>query len=492
MSAATLVFPHQLFDPNPACSSAREVILVEEWLFFRQFRFHKQKILFHRTSMKCYEQKLLKQNYRIQYIESDDSLADIRQLIPYLKTQGVNEIHYCEVSDDWLNRRITETANALQLQRRTYATPMFILGQSDVEQYFNNRKQFLQADFYTHQRKRLNILVDEHLKPVGGKWSFDSENRKKYPKNKLPPRVMFPEPPEEWNRATQYVSTGFRDHYGELGKSFVYPFDHESAEKWLTQFLTDRFGSFGEYEDAIVSNHHILNHSVLTPMLNTGLLTPHQVIRRILNHAEEHKTPMNSVEGFVRQVIGWREFIRGVYQTAGSRQRRKNFWSFKRPVPASFWHATTGIPPVDLTISKVLRTGYCHHIERLMVLGNFMLLCEFDPNDVYRWFMELFIDSYDWVMVPNVYGMSQFADGGLMSTKPYISGSNYILKMSDYKKGPWQNTWDGLFWRFLHVHRDYFAGNYRLGMLIKTFDNMPNEKRQSHLNNAETFLNGLK
>ena len=142
----------------------------------------------------------------------------------------------------------------------------------------------------------------------------------------------------------------------------------------------------------------------------------------------------------------------------------------------------------ELSIKKVLDTGYCHHIERLMVLGNFMLLCEFDPDEVYRWFMELFVDAYDWVMVPNVYGMSQFADGGLMATKPYISGSNYIMKMSDYKKGAWQNIWDGLFWRFMHSHRNFFLQNPRLGMLVKTFDNMPDEKRALHLKYAEAFL----
>jgi deoxyribodipyrimidine photolyase-related protein len=180
--------------------------------------------------------------------------------------------------------------------------------------------------------------------------------------------------------------------------------------------------------------------------------------------------------------------MRGVYVTKGSEERVRNFWGFSRKIPKSFYDGTTGIFPVDETIKKVLETGYCHHIERLMVLGNFMLLCEFDPDEVYRWFMELFIDAYDWVMVPNVYGMSQFADGGLMATKPYISGSNYLMKMSDYKKGEWQHVWDGLFWRFMHIHRDFFLQNPRLGMLVNTFDKMPHEKQKSHLKNAEEFL----
>lgn len=166
---------------------------------------------------------------------------------------------------------------------------------------------------------------------------------------------------------------------------------------------------------------------------------------------------MNSLEGFVRQVLGWREFIRGIYHVVGSKQRTTNYWGFTRKIPQSFYDGTTGIVPLDNVIQKLVKTGYSHHIERLMVLSNFMLLCEFDPDEVYRWFMEMYIDAYDWVMVPNVYGMGQFADGGLMCTKPYISGSNYVLKMSDYKKdGKWTEIWDGLFWRFMHVHRDFF------------------------------------
>jgi deoxyribodipyrimidine photolyase-related protein len=245
------------------------------------------------------------------------------------------------------------------------------------------------------------------------------------------------------------------------------------------------------YEDAIVAKENILHHSVLTPMLNTGLLTPQQVLDAVLKHAEAYGTPLNSVEGFVRQVIGWREFIRIVYEREGSKQRSTNYWKFKRKIPAGFWTGTTGIAPIDITIRKVLATGYCHHIERLMVLGNFMLLCEFDPDEVYKWFMELFIDAYDWVMVPNVYGMTQFADGGLMTTKPYISGSNYLMKMSDYEKGDWQQVWDGLFWRFMHVHRDFFLKNPRLGMLVGTFDKMSEEKRNNHLATAEKYLISL-
>jgi len=184
-------------------------------------------------------------------------------------------------------------------------------------------------------------------------------------------------------------------------------------------------------------------------------------------------------------------YKRQVYVCKGRYERCRNYWGFKRSIPDSFYTGNTGIDPVDITIRKVLDTGYCHHIERLMVLGNFMLLCEFDPDAVYQWFMELFIDAYDWVMVPNVYGMSQFADGGLMSTKPYISGSNYLMKMSNYKKGDWTGIWDALFWRFMHQHRAFFLKNPRLGMLVRSFDKMDTAKRQHLLSTADAYLSAL-
>jgi deoxyribodipyrimidine photolyase-related protein len=180
-----------------------------------------------------------------------------------------------------------------------------------------------------------------------------------------------------------------------------------------------------------------------------------------------------------------------MYILKGKEERTCNYWKFYRKIPSSFYTAETGIEPLDTVIEKVLETGYSHHIERLMVLGNFMMLCEFDPDEVYQWFMEMFIDAYDWVMVPNVYGMSQFADGGIFATKPYISGSNYLMKMSDFKKGEWQKVWDGLFWRFMDKHREFFNKNPRMGMLIRTFDKMPAEKREAHLTHAEDFLKNL-
>lgn len=325
---------------------------------------------------------------------------------------------------------------------------------------------------------------------MGGQWSFDADNRLKYPA-KLTPPVVTPAGENKYTReAKAYISKYFPQNYGSI-EQCIYPTNHADAEQWLEDFLKQRFNDFGQYEDALVTKEHFLHHSVLSPLLNIGLLTPEQVIGKALAYAGKHTVPLNSLEGFIRQVMGWREFIRIVYEREGGRQRTTNYWAFTRTIPASFWNGTTGIFPVDNVIQKILHTGYSHHIERLMVLGNFMLLCEFDPDEVYKWFMEKYVDAYDWVMVPNVYGMTQFADGGLMTTKPYISGSNYLLKMSDYPKGDWTAIWDALFWRFMHVHRSFFEQNPRLGMLVKTFDKMPAEKKNKHLDMAEKYLSTL-
>jgi deoxyribodipyrimidine photolyase-related protein len=489
MNNVTIIFPHQLFRENPAVAPNRTVFLIEEHLFFRQYRFHQQKIAFHRASMKFYQSFLEQSGRKVTYIDAHKDLADIRRLIPYLHKNGIRELHFIDPCDDWLKKRIVRSAKDCNLKLSEYESPMFLNTSRELRVFFDTHKRLNQTEFYIRQRKIRNILLDEARKPLGGKWTFDVDNRKKYPKNKTAPQVDFPDSNRFHKEAIAYTKRQFGDNPGVCDSSFTYPVTFDQSTAWLKQFLADRFSEFGPFEDAMVREEHILNHSVLSPLLNNGLLTPHDVLDKTLEFYEQNTVPLNSCEGFIRQLIGWREFIRGVYLFKGREQRTQNFWNFTRKIPASFYEGTGGIEPLDTVIHKVLKTGYCHHIERLMVLGNFMLLCEIDPDEVYRWFMELFIDAYDWVMVPNVYGMSQFADGGLMATKPYISSSNYILKMSNFKKGDWQAVWDGLFWRFMHVHRDFFLQNPRLGMLIRTFDKMSKEKQRSHLKSAENFLN---
>jgi deoxyribodipyrimidine photolyase-related protein len=490
MNAVTLVFPHQLFKVNPAVDGARKVYLVEEYLFFSQYKFHQQKLVLHRASMKFYAGYLAGKKITVEYIDAIDGLSDIRKLIARLYKQKIKEIHFTDTADYLLNRRIAKACAETGINLKEYTTPYFLNTLAEVKGYFDKKKTYFQTGFYTEQRKKRNILLDASGGPEGGQWTYDADNRMKFPKKEKAPVIKFAAEDNAVAEAKKYVIKNFKDNYGSTEK-FIYPTDFAAAEKWLDDFLKERFEKFGIYEDAIVAKENFLHHSVLSPMLNIGLLQPQQIISKAIEVSAKYKIPLNSLEGFIRQILGWREFIRIVYEREGVLQRTKNYWGFTRKIPESFWTGTTGILPIDNVIQKVLQTGYCHHIERLMVLGNFMLLCEFDPDEVYRWFMELFVDAYDWVMVPNVYGMTQFADGGLMTTKPYISGSNYLLKMSDYEKGDWTTVWDGLFWRFMHVHRSFFLKNPRLGMLVKTFDKMPAEKQNNHLANAEKYLNSL-
>lgn len=492
MKAINIIFPHQLFLNNPILKNNNEIYLIEEFLFFKQYKFHKQKIAFHRASMKAYQSYLQSLNLKVNYIESNNILSDIRQFKQEIKSRNIKTINIIDPDDDWLEQRIKALSNNCEIN--THANPQFLNKKEDLAGFFRkDKKSFFQTTFYKQQRKRLGILIDDEQKPVGGKWTYDNDNRKKYPKNKLPPAVHFPGKSEEWNEAIIYTQNLFPDNPGSISNDRLYPITHKEAQEWLEQFLTYRFYDFGIYEDAIVKEASILNHSILSPLMNIGLIKPNEVINRVLLFSEQENIPINSTEGFIRQIIGWREFIRGMYLCKGRFSRTENFWGFNRKIPKSFYDGTTGIDPIDQTIKKVLKTGYCNHIERLMILGNFMLLCEFDPDEVYRWFMELFIDAYDWVMVPNVYGMCMFADGGTFATKPYIGGSNYIKKMSNYPKGEWEEIWDGMFWKFVIKHEQIFRSNPRTSMLLYSLNKMSDEKREKHVENADYFtLNTLK
>ncbi len=492
MSIASIIFPHQLFREHPAVMPGRIVYLVEEWLFFHQYRFHQQKLLLHRATMRMYADYLSEQGYELRYIPATSADCDIQKLLVSIASAGIKELHYADVVDDWLQRSLSKGATAQGIELKVYASPNFLEDPADVADFLDSRKSYKQTDFYVDRRKHHQILLDPAGKPVGGQWTYDVDNRLKYPKDRSAPVLDLPGLNEYVREAQTYVSQHFGDNYGSVQQPFsagFYPTTYAEADAWLEDFLNVRFADFGAYEDALVLEETILHHSLLSPLLNIGLLSPRQIVDAAL--ARIDTVPLNSLEGFIRQIMGWREFIRITYVRRGRSQRTRNYWGFTKKIPESFWHGTTGILPLDATIKKTLASGYCHHIERLMVAGNFMLLCEFDPDEVHRWFMEMYVDAYDWVMVPNVYAMSQFADGGGMCTKPYISGSNYLMKMSNFKKGDWQPIWDGLFWRFMHVHREFFLSNPRLGMLVRTFDKMTPEKQQQHLLTADRFLDSL-
>lgn len=467
----SFIFPHQLYEANPAIAKGRTIYLIEDELFFTQYPFHKHKLMLHRASMKAYQQHLESSGFTVTYIEAHAQLS-LDHLFQKLKEERVTQLHVVDPTDYLLSRRLNRFADRYEIKLVNYESPNFLCDTNYLNDYFKTKKRYFLTEFYIEQRKRFDILY-ENGKPVGDKWTFDQENRKKLPESVVPPEPLDFKRNAFVAEAAHYVQTYFASNPGDVA-SFNYPVTFSDARKNLHDFVRNRLKLYGIYQDAISTHQAFLFHSVLTPALNIGLLQPQEVLEGVL--AKDVSAPLNSVEGFVRQVLGWREFIRAVYLREGVFQRTNNHWQHTRPLPESFWNATTGIAPIDNVIQKSITHAYSNHIERLMIIGNFMLLCEIHPDEIYKWFMSLFIDAYDWVMVPNVYGMSQYADGGLMSTKPYISGSNYLHKMSHFKKGEWSEIWDALYWSFIGNHQEEFEKNPRMSMMVRQLQKMDKSK----------------
>ncbi len=493
VSEATLVFPHQLFHDHPGITTGRRVFLVEDPLVFGDpmvgMEFHAQKILLHRASIRAYAEELRGKGITVEVVawragmRTDELLA---AALPEMK-----RVMVAEPEDFLLEKRLRRWAADSGVEMVVVQGSLFLSPRPWVENFLAGKKRVIMADFYKAQRQRLGILVEPDGSPIGGRWSFDEENRKRLPKGMIVPADPRPVGNPAWMEdCAASVRRDFPRSFGST-EGFAWPVTAEGALVWLDEFLQTRLVQFGDYEDAIHTRERVLFHGALTPMMNVGLLTPEVVVQRTLDFAAKHAVPLNALEGFIRQVIGWREFMRVMYHRHGVTMRTRNFWGFTRPMPRAFYDGTTGIGPVDETIRRVLKHGWCHHIERLMVLGAMFLLCRIRPDDVYRWFMELFVDAYDWVMVPNVYGMSQFADGGIFTTKPYLCGSNYILKMSDWKKGDWCEIWDGLYWTFIADHADVFAANHRMSMMARLVAGMDPAKLAKHREVSDAFVHRI-
>ena len=285
MKAINVIFPHQLFKESPLLKSNEPFYLIEEFLFFKHYKFHKQKILFHRCSMKKYESFLTLKIKEVFYINADDPLADIRHFITHMRKLGITCIQYLDPVDDWLQRRISKGIIQEGMTSNCFESPLFINTKNELADFFKkSKKKYHQTSFYIEQRKKNAVLLDENNQPLGGKWTFDTENRKKYPAKKIPPNVVLPKKDDTYSEAYQYTLRNFNNHYGDIMDNPLYPSCHKSAEEWLDQFLEHRFYEFGPYEDAIHKEFSILNHSVLTPMMNVGLLTPKQVLNKSIKY----------------------------------------------------------------------------------------------------------------------------------------------------------------------------------------------------------------
>ena len=477
------LFPQECLPP----ASEVAVFMAEDMGLCTYERHHQQKIVLFLAAMRSYADELRSAGYTVHYFELNECKTKSyeEKLEIALSESGSQSLTHFEVEDKPVERRLVSFASKHRLDRKELPSPMFTCSRAEFLKFASDRPRLQMADFYKQQRRRLGLLVDEAGEPVGGRWSFDADNRKKLPRKVTPPTIPWAKHTKHVTDVITIVESTFSDHPGTAA-DFCWPTTRRQALAWLDDFIAKRLEQFGPFEDALTTRSDTVFHSVLSPCLNLGLLTPTEIINKVMSRADT--VPLQSLEGFVRQVIGWREFVRGVYREHGDEQATSNFWSHERELTQSWYEGTTGIPPLDDAIDSALRLGWTHHIPRLMVLGNLMTLCEIQPQRAHRWFMEMFVDSSEWVMGPNVYGMGLFSDGGIFATKPYICGSNYLLKMSDYSKGPWCDIVDGLYWRFIDKHRDFFASNARLALMPKALDRLDRERRERIFTAAEDFL----
>ncbi len=471
------IFPIHLFS-NIDLLKDKEVYLLEEPRYFNDFKYHKLKLVYHRASMKNYFDFLKSKKIDIHYIDFHKINT---QFYNELKNK---EVECYDVNDFELEDTLKKNIKNIKILNTLNFTlnPQII---NENKHIFKNKRHDL---FYQWQRKRLNILMLKDGKPKGGQWSFDKDNRKPLPKSV---KVDF-NPPilknKYYDEAKEYVENNFKDNYG-LIENTIYPINHDDAKKWLKVFLQNRFKNFGLYEDAETTRNPFLFHSVLTPMMNIGLLTDNEVLEEAKKY--ESKVPIAAYEGFIRQIIGWRNYVYTMYYLDGKKMKKMNFMKYKNKINENKWWSSIGIEPIDYIIQKINKYSYAHHIERLMYLGNIMFLLEIDPKDVYKMFMEWTIDAYEWVMIPNVMGMSQYADGGIMMTRPYFSSSNYILKMSDWKKGEWCEKWNILYYNFIGKNRELLKKNYATAQQVIHWDRKSESEKKKIKIEAKKLIKEL-
>ncbi len=487
-----IVLGNQLFPlEHIKKTKVSKVFMAEDLGLTTNHKHHKLKILMFLWSMRQYRDNLIKNGYTVFYNSIDEESFHDKyedKLLRVIKDNNIEKLKYFEIEDNDFEDKIVNFINKQNIHKEEIQTPMFLTSRKEFFEFAKEQKKLIRmASFYQKIRTKMNILIDENNKPIGGKWSYDEDNRKKIPKNTLIPKIPYIKNNNDINELKSIINVKFKNHPGLLNNLWM-PTNREESLNWLDDFFKEKFFNFGNYEDAVVSENNFLFHSAISPILNMGLLTPNEVIQKALEFAKLNSIPINSLECFIRQIIGWREFIRGIYHYKGEEEQTSNFWNHNRKLTIDWYEGTTGITPLDDAIKDCIKYGYTHHIPRLMIICNIMNLSKIDPNEIYKWFMEMFVDSSDWVMVPNVYGMGTFADGGIFATKPYSCGSNYILKMSNYKKDEWCDIVDGLYWMFMNDNIAFFKSNPRLAILVNSLDRMNEDRKQMIFDKASDFI----
>jgi deoxyribodipyrimidine photolyase-related protein len=490
MKSALILYPNQLY-PLHKLPQVDSVILVEDPLFFgidREFplRIHKQKIILHRASMQRYvEEVLWPADIKVDYIALD-ALMTTEDI--FERARKFDKLYVFDPVDDVLTKRLLEArrADSSVPSFDFLNNPNFYLKNQELQQYFSDKHKYAFDEFYQWQRERFNILIGDNYKPEGGKW-IHNDDKKRLPKDASLPTFAVFGSNKYVNDAIKYTEEHFPDNPGST--DFIWPTNHEEARKWLDDFIENRIEDYDIYDESIDSKAVWIYHSALSVSMNIGLLSSKDVVNAVLERHAKRPIKISSMESFIRQVLGWREFTRGQYLTKHVPMRKANVFGSKRQMTKEWYSGNLGIPPFDNMVKRIQDHGYVHNTERLMVAGNLMILSDIDPKEIYKWYSQMFVDSYDWVMLPNAYNMCQLIDMGTKSVKAHISGSDYILDVSDYDNGDWCDVWDGLLWRFIDNHHDKLEGNKQMKLVTEHYKKIDSNKRRIIGYRAEDFLN---
>ena len=479
------------------CDKAKDVVLMMEVRGEATTpRHHKMKIAFLFSAMRHFAAALREQGYRVDYVALQDEgnthsfEGELRRALHRHKAERI----IATWPGEWRVKQMLEGLGAEILVDTRFLAPLSVFAE-----WAQGRTQLRMEFFYRLLRRRLNILM-EGDEPAGGRWNFDSENRHPLPPQKKIPLTYTQAPDAVTQEVLDLVAAEFPEHFGEL-KGFSYAVTRAGAQAALARFITQRLASFGDYQDAMRQNEPWLFHSHLSLYLNCGLLLPGECIAAAERAWRAGEVPLNAAEGFIRQILGWREYVRGLYWLKMPDYAAQNALGATRPLPSFYWDAGTEMNCLRQCVTTTRDHAYAHHIQRLMVLGNFALLAGLDPAEVNEWYLLVYADAYEWVEMPNVTGMILFADGGLLASKPYAAGGAYINRMSDYcghcsfnvaqKTGPEACPFNYLYWAFLDRHRDKLGGNARLGLAYKTLNTMPSPALAAIRDSARSFLERL-
>ncbi|MCW5588948.1 MAG: cryptochrome/photolyase family protein [Legionellales bacterium] len=481
-------------------NKANDIILMCEVDEETQYvKHHKKKIAFLFSAMRHFELVLQAQGIRTRYIKLDDPdnsgsfAGEIAKAVQLFHPRKVVVTHPGEYRVLALFHTL---AKKFSISLEIREDKRFLVSHHQFAQWAKGRDYFRLEHFYRKVRAEYDILM-ENNQPIGGQWNFDESNRLSPSTNLKPPSPFRAPIDEVTQQVVELVQKRFADHFGDL-EPFYFAVTRVDALAALHHFIHYSLAHFGSYQDAMIENEPWMFHSHLSFYLNCGLLEPLECVRAAENAYKNNLAPLNSVEGFIRQIIGWREFVRGIYWLKMPQYSNENFLNAKRKLPQFFWNMQTSLNCLKQCLTETKKNAYAHHIQRLMVIGNFAILTGLNPMAVSEWYLLVYADAYEWVELPNVYGMILFADGGVLASKPYIASANYINKMSNYchncqynvneKNGESACPFNYLYWNFIDTHRDKFAKNPRMGMVYKTYDKMTPSKKLAIQTDSEKFF----